>query len=78
MTHPGDSPETHGSDETQTGAHADGPGAVNPVERTDLSAQDKAQRNKRNLAIAFGLVAFVVLIFSITVMRLASNISAGG
>lgn len=36
-----------------------------------------AARKRRNVAIALGLVGFAVLIFAITALRLAQNISAG-
>lgn len=36
-----------------------------------------AARKRRNVAIALGLVGFAVLIFAITALRLAQNISTG-
>ncbi|WP_019959796.1 hypothetical protein [Woodsholea maritima] len=43
-----------------------------------LSPEELAARNKRNIMIALSLVGFMGLIFAVTVIRLASNISAGG
>lgn len=42
-----------------------------------LTPEQEAARNKRNGAIAFGLVAFVVLIFLTTVVQMTSNWNAG-
>lgn len=42
-----------------------------------LTPEQEAARNKRNGAIAFGLVAFVVLIFITTVVQMTSNWNAG-
>jgi hypothetical protein len=42
-----------------------------------LTPEQEAARKQRNLAIAGGLVAFIVLIFLVTVLRLAQNIAAG-
>lgn len=39
-----------------------------------LTPDQLAARKRRNLAIALGLVAFMVLIFIITVRQLQSNI----
>ncbi|TGY87187.1 hypothetical protein E5163_15815 [Marinicauda algicola] len=49
-----------------------------PLETHRPSDAEKAARNRRNLFIALGLVAFAVLVFAVTVMRLSANISAGG
>ncbi|MGY6628982.1 MAG: protoheme IX farnesyltransferase [Oceanicaulis sp.] len=42
-----------------------------------LTPEQESARNKRNAAIAFGLVAFVVLIFLTTVVQMTSNWNAG-
>ncbi|WP_269715527.1 hypothetical protein [Caulobacter sp. NIBR2454] len=39
----------------------------------DRAASDKARRG-RNIALALGLVAFVVLVFVVTLVRLGGNI----
>lgn len=52
-----------------------------PEDRTDwvkLTPEQEAARKRRNVAIAFGLVAFIGLIFVTTVVRLTSNYNAGG
>lgn len=43
-----------------------------------LTPEQEAARRRRNLAIAGGLVAFIVLVFLVTVLRLAANLQAGG
>ena len=40
-----------------------------------LTEEEEAARKKRNFAIAGGLVAFMVLVFLITVLRLSQNIA---
>lgn len=47
-------------------------------EHVPLSPEEEAARKKRNVAIAWSLVAFMVLVFAITVMRLSQNIAGGG
>ena len=42
------------------------------------SAEEKAAQKQRNRMMAVALLAFIVLVFTITVFRLSSNISAGG
>ena len=39
-----------------------------------LTPEDMSARNKRNLAIAGALVAFIVLVFAVTVLNLKRNI----
>ncbi|WP_339873108.1 hypothetical protein [uncultured Brevundimonas sp.] len=41
-----------------------------------LSPEQLAARKKRNVAIAGALVAFIVLIFTVTVLNLKRNIEA--
>ena len=41
-----------------------------------LTPEEMQARNKRNLAIAGALVAFIVLIFTVTVLNLKRNIEA--
>ena len=41
-----------------------------------LTAEELQARNKRNLAIAGTLVAFIVLVFTVTVLNLKRNIDA--
>jgi hypothetical protein len=42
-----------------------------------LTAEQKAAQKKRNTAVALSLIAFMALIFTITVLRLSQNIAAG-
>ncbi|MAL09810.1 MAG: protoheme IX farnesyltransferase [Maricaulis sp.] len=51
-------------------------GAATPDPQADREAFIAA-RKRRNVAIALGLVGFAVLIFAITALRLAQNISTG-
>ena len=41
-----------------------------------LTSEQLAARNKRSLWIALGLVAFIVLIFTTTFMRMQANMTA--
>lgn len=41
-----------------------------------LTAEELQARKKRNLAIAGALVAFIVLVFTVTVLNLKRNIDA--
>ena len=43
---------------------------------TRLTPEQLKARSKRNLAIAGALVAFIVLVFSVTVLNLKRNIDA--
>ncbi|MBB4658539.1 protoheme IX farnesyltransferase [Parvularcula dongshanensis] len=39
--------------------------------------EEQRARSKRNVAVALGVVGFCVLVFAITVLRLAQSIEAG-
>ena len=41
-----------------------------------MTPAEISARKRRNVAIALSLVAFVVVVFAVTVMRLMSNIAA--
>jgi hypothetical protein len=41
-----------------------------------LTPEEMSARSRRNLAIAGALVAFIVLVFSVTVLNLKRNIDA--
>ncbi|RZJ03780.1 MAG: hypothetical protein EON89_10250 [Brevundimonas sp.] len=41
-----------------------------------LTPEELAARNKRNLAIAGALVAFIILVFGVTVLNLKRNLDA--
>lgn len=65
----------------QTTSHTnESPNALHgeALEFVKLSPEELAARKKRNMMIALSLVGFMGLIFAVTVIRLASNISAGG
>ena len=54
---------------------------VRPEDRSDwvkLTPEQEAARQRRNRAIALGLVAFIALIFVTTMVRLTSNYNMGG
>ncbi len=44
-----------------------------PQKTPDRAAADKARRG-RNIALALGLTAFVILVFVVTLVRLGGNI----
>jgi hypothetical protein len=37
----------------------------------------KKQRSRRNLAIGLGVAAFVVIVYLVTMLRIAQNVGAG-
>jgi len=43
-----------------------------------LTADEEKARKRRNVAIFWSLIGFILLIFLVTIQRMASNISAGG
>lgn len=51
------------------GAAPEGLGTVS------LTTEEARQRRKRNLAIAFGLGAFIILVFAVTVLRLGGAVA---
>jgi len=44
----------------------------------DESAAFRKARNGRNIAILVGLLAFVALVFTITIVHLGGNVAAAG
>ncbi|MEM8987419.1 MAG: protoheme IX farnesyltransferase [Pseudomonadota bacterium] len=42
-----------------------------------LTEEERKRRDRRNLAIAGLIVGFIVLVYLVTMMRLAANVSAG-
>ena len=42
-----------------------------------LTPEELRARKRRNIALALGLVAFIVLVFVTTVLRLHANIGVG-
>ena len=47
------------------------------IETVALTPEEEKARKRRNVAIALGLVAFIVLIFVVTVVRMSSNYNTG-
>jgi hypothetical protein len=43
-----------------------------------LTPEELAARNRRNRAIAAGLVVFIVLVFGVTILKLANNADDAG
>ncbi len=44
------------------------------MSEADLSPEAKKQRAQRNVAIALGLVAFVIIVFLVTILKISGNI----
>jgi len=44
----------------------------------DLTPEAKKKRGQRNLAIALGLIVFVVVVFLVTILKISGNIAGGG
>ena len=42
-----------------------------------LSPEEAKARRKRNIAIAFGVLGFIVIVYLTTILRYAANIEAG-
>ena len=40
-----------------------------------LTPEEKAKQRQRNLAIALGLTAFVVIVFLVTILRLGASVA---
>lgn len=49
--------------------------AEDMTDTTLSEADEKRAKNRRNLAIGFGLAATVALIYAVTMMRLAASIA---
>lgn len=48
-----------------------------PASPPALTPEQENARKRRNVAIFWSLIAFILLIFVVTLLRLSSNISAG-
>lgn len=46
-----------------------------PIPQLSLTPAEVRARNGRNIAIALGLVVFVILVFVVTVVRLKANVA---
>ena len=55
----------------------DGPRILDPKNPFGESAASAKARQRRNLVLALGLVAFVILIFVVTLVKLKGNVLAG-
>lgn len=44
------------------------------MSETDLSPEEKKRRGQRNVAIALGLTAFIVVVFLVTILKISGNI----
>ena len=43
-----------------------------------MDIEQKKQRQRRNLAIAGGIVAFIVLVYAVTILRIGAAASGAG
>jgi hypothetical protein len=65
-----------------TNEHNEAPSMMNAREgiptgeTVKLTAEQEAARKKRNVAIAIGLVSFMVIIMVVTMLRISQNIAA--
>jgi hypothetical protein len=55
----------------------DGPRVLDPKNPFGESDAAAKARSRRNLVLALGLVAFVILIFVVTLVKLKGNVLAG-
>ena len=53
------------------------PDYTKSTERVTMTDAERLAQKKRNTAIGWALVGFMVLIFTITVLRLSANIAGG-
>ena len=44
------------------------------MDQPELSPEAKKSRDQRNVAIALGLLAFVVIVFFVTIMKISGNL----
>lgn len=70
-----DEPPAPGGDKLRDDKLRDAHGRI--IETVKLTPAEEAARKRRNIAIAFGLVGFIVLIFLVTVVRMSSNYNTG-
>ena len=45
------------------------------VDRRPEKTDEIKQRDRRNLAIALGLAAFIILVFAVTILRLGGSVA---
>ena len=50
----------------------------NRPETVKLTPEEEKARKRRNVAIFWSLIGFILLIFVTTVVRLSGNVAAGG
>ncbi|MAZ72807.1 MAG: hypothetical protein CMC70_06635 [Flavobacteriaceae bacterium] len=53
------------------------PDYTTSTETVKLTPEQEKARGRRNVTIAWSLVAFIVIVFLVTVVRLSQNIAAG-
>ncbi len=51
------------------------PVTANVVPGIVLSPEEIKKRNQRNIALALGIVAFVVIVFLVTILRMGGNVA---
>lgn len=47
-----------------------------PETTIELTPEEKKRRNQRNVAIALGLAAFVLVVFFVTILRISGNLGS--
>ncbi len=47
-----------------------------PETTPELSSEEKKRRNQRNIAIALGLAAFILVVFLVTILRISGNLGS--
>lgn len=43
-----------------------------------ISSDGAKKRRQRNIAIALGVVAFAMLVYGVTILKLSANVAGGG
>jgi len=47
-----------------------------PETAPDLTPEEMKRRNQRNIAIALGLAAFILVVFLVTILRISGNLGS--
>jgi len=75
---PGDRQPPQDENEADTGNPPQPSSEDGPAQGIVLTPQQERARSRRNIVLALSLLAFVVLVFVVTVVRLTANITAQG
>lgn len=63
--------------ESKTSDLMDAREGVPTGEQYEMTPAEKKARNRRNLAVAFGVLAFILIVYFTTILRLTQNVSGG-